>query len=601
MARSSNRALLIIALALAAYIGLVELRRESEAQRRRRERRALRVEPDRARALRVETEGLRVAVVNENGLWTLAEPVREPADAGVVGRILLALERLPRGETITPDDRRRAGAALSDYGLDPPRARVTVESEGATLSLRIGRATPAGDGLYVMAEGAADVLTTAPGFLSLIPARLDQWRDRALYRVEPARVRRLEVRRPGGALRLERGERGWTVAAPHPARAEPTAVTRLLTGLLSARIGEFVAEGAAQAAAAALDEAALVVELGGENRGLAEPLLVGGSVADAPEWRYARFRNRDILFTIPAQVYALLSAPVEQYRDRRLTPLEPAEIQSIRLEIGDEFLRIAREEGVWKIVEPARAPADADTVEALMRSWSGALVERFTAEAGADADDFQPPLGRVGLSRKAAFDDPAAVFWIQVSRRPPEEERLRVWTSEDPNIHEVTVRLLPLLTPDPLLYRDRRIFRESPESVYRIALARNGVEQAVRREQGGPFVSENGGRADDAALRARLERLLAARARRYVAERPADLTPYGLDPPAATLTLGLRDESGISKTVLIGAVGEHGAYAMLRGRDLVFLLDPDTLRDFVADLAAGAAPTPSPAAEDAAP
>lgn len=529
----------------------------------------------------------------------MTEPIRAPADAGVVGRILLGLERLPKGETITPEDRRRAGATLSDYGLDPPRALIAVEGDGTELTLRIGRATPAGDGLYIQAQGASEILTTAPGLLSLLPARLEQWRDRALYRGEAVRIRRLDIRRPDGVLRLDRSETGgWTVAAPHPARANLPAVAELLGQLLAARIGDFIAHGSAEASILGLDETAIVVEIGASGLDPSEPLLIGAPVATTPDWYYARFRNREAVFTVSAQLVQHLTAPLDRFRDRRLTPLDAPEIHSVRLEMDDQFLALARGEDGWALVEPLRAPADADRVEALIRSWSGAFIERFTNTAGADAaDEFQPPLGRVGLSRKAAADDGAALFWIQVSRRPPEEERVRVWTTEDPGVVEVSARLLSLLTPDPLLYRDRRLFSATPASVYRMALARDGAEQAVRREGDGPFTAENGAAADDAALRARLERLLRARAQRFVAERPADLSIYGLDPPVALLTLGLSGEAGISKTILVGRSGEHGTFAMIRGRDVVFTVDDATRQDLTADLTAGGGNGPEAAAE----
>ena len=104
-----------------------------------------------------------------------------------------------------------------------------------------------------------------------------------------------------------------------------------------------------------------------------------------------------------------------------------------------------------------------------------------------------------------------------------------------------------------------------------------------------------------AALCARLERLLQARARRYVAERPPDLSIYGLDPPEVTLTLGLRDEAGISKTLFVGRSGEHGTFAMIRGRDMVFTVDDATRQDITADLTAGGERGPDAAADSPSP
>ncbi len=213
------------------------------------------------------------------------------------------------------------------------------------------------------------------------------------------------------------------------------------------------------------------------------------------------------------------------------------------------------------------------------------------------AGQFDPPLGRVILSRKPVAEEASAAVAIRVGSRPPEEGRVRVRTSAEPAVCEVPARLLQALAPDPLVYRDRRIFLVEPAAVYRLVLARGDREQSVRREGDGPFTAESGGRADDGALRARLDRLLGARVRRYVAERPADLSAYGLDHPVAALTFGLTGEAGISKTVLVGRTGEDGAYAMLRGRDLVFTVDEATREALVADLTTDGGAGPAAAEE----
>ncbi len=601
MLSKSNRGLLLIAVALAAWFGFFELRRDSTEARRRLAARALRVEAERVRSLQIESEGLRLAATREGERWTMTEPIRAPADAEAIGRLLLALERLPRGETVTPADRRRADARLADYGLDPPRARIVLGGEGPPLTLRIGRATPIGDGLYLQVEGSDELFTSHRGILALLPDGPEKWRDRALYRGESAVIRRIEVRRPEGLLRIERDERGgWIVASPHPVRANRAAVAELLAQLLAGRVGEFVAEGAIETAGYGLDEPAITVEFTAAGLDPAAPLLLGNPVANRPDWRYAAFRGGAAVFTVSADLIAPLRAPLDDYRDRRLTALDPAEIASIRVENGDLALRLARRAEGWMIEEPAVAPADPDLAEALVRSWSGAPIERFD-DSGGTPGEFDPPFGRVLLSRKASADEAAADEILLVSRHPPADGRVRTRSVSGPIVFEIPARLIESLSPDPLLYRDRRLFNVPPEAIYRLSLARGGAAQSVRRDAGGAFVPEHGGAADDAALRARLTRILSARARRYVAERPADLSPYGLDAPAAEFTMDLTGEAGIRKTVLIGRREGAFTYAMLRGRDLVFLADDATLEDWIADLTAGGTGAEDAAARPEAP
>jgi hypothetical protein len=581
----STRALFVAVLALGAFVIFVERRYETTEERRRAARRALRVNVEGVRTIRLETDAFRVTLVREGDRWIMTEPVSALADEAAVGRILLALERLPRGQTVTAEEREQAGQTLADYGLDPPRLRLTAEGVGPPLVLRVGRLSPLGDAVYIMAEGTGEVMTTSPGPLSLLPERVDQLRDRSLYRAEVTRARRLDLRRTDGWTRLQRAENGgWMLTAPHPARADAAAVRQLLGRLASARIGEFVQEGPGEPAAFGFDEPAVVVEMEAPEWDPADALLIGRPVPGQPDWRYARFRKREAVFTVPAALAAELSAPAHRFRDRRLTPLAPTEITAIRLERDEETLRLARVGDGWEIAEPTRAPAEGERAEALVRSWAGAPILDFIDPPKAEefVAEFDPPLGRVLLYEKSVSEAAATVL---VSRRPPENGRLRVRVPPEPSVYETAAPLLQLLTPDPLIYRDRRIFSIEPAAVYRLALARDGREQAVRRPPGGPFTAEDGSPVNDARLRERLERLLRARALFYAAERPADLSVFGLDTPAGTLTVGLIGEAGISKTVVVGRTTERGeTYAMLRGKDLVFAIDAQTREDLLADL-----------------
>ncbi len=592
MFTKSTRWLLVAVLALAGFIVWVERRQETTEQRRRMMRRALRLEADRVRRLKLESEGFQAVMVRDGERWTLTDPVRTPADEDALGRILLALERLPRGETLRAEEWKRAGQTLADFGLDPPRLRLTVEADGPPLVLRVGRPTPLADAVYLLVEGTDEVMTTSPGPLSLLPNRIEQLRDRSLYGAEATRARRIGLRRADGWTRLQRTEGGtWVLTAPRSVRADATAVRQLLAGLAAARAGEFVQDGPVEPAAYGFDEPAVTVELDAPGLDPEDALLIGRSVPGRPDWWYGRFRRRDSVFTVSATLVAQLTVPANQLRDRRLTPLAPEDVSAVRLEMDDQVLHLARAAEGWTIIEPTRAPAEQERVEALVRSWVGAPVFEFIDPPAAEEilPEFDPPLGIVRLYAKTGEE--AAM--LQIGRRPPEHGRIRVRVPPETTVYETAAPLLQLLTPDPFIYRGRRLFELEPAAIYRLVLSRGGREQAVRREAGGPFTAEDGSPVDDARLRERLDRLVRARVRHYVTERPANLAPYGLDDPEGTLTLGLVGEAGIGKTVVVGRPTSTGeTFAMLRGKDLVFAIDMQTRDDLLADLTLGGGTAP---------
>ena len=67
--------------------------------------------------------------------------------------------------------------------------------------------------------------------------------------------------------------------------------------------------------------------------------------------------------------------------------------------------------------------------------------------------------------------------------------------------------------------------------------------------------------------------------------RTEDLAGYGLDKPSAELSIGLSGDEGIRKTVIFGFVaGANGVYAMVRGRDGIYVLEKSHVSNLTGDL-----------------
>jgi hypothetical protein len=163
--------------------------------------------------------------------------------------------------------------------------------------------------------------------------------------------------------------------------------------------------------------------------------------------------------------------------------------------------------------------------------------------------------------------------------------------------------VLPWLTaPDPLLYRSRQVLRLVPDDVRSLLLERGDSKQKVECDEKGLFLPPPGTNAivNASGVRLRVEELSRLRAEGLVTENTTALAEYGLDRPAATLTVTLRGEQGIAKVLMIGRSSPAGVYAMIRGQNLVFLLDPALAGRLQSDLytepppAAGVVPPPPP-------
>ncbi len=149
-----------IAAALAAYIFLVEAKREPPP--------VAGVEalptpaplwefgPDDVAGIAVTRGEQTTAVEREDGAWRVTAPEEGEADSARMGGLAFVVAEM-RFTRVIAD-----ASNLADFGLEEPEVQVTlVLSDGTTVDLGIGSENPRGDARYVQKEGDALVYLVA--------------------------------------------------------------------------------------------------------------------------------------------------------------------------------------------------------------------------------------------------------------------------------------------------------------------------------------------------------------------------------------------------------------------------------------------------------
>lgn len=180
--------------------------------------------PAEVNRVKIERAGAEpVSLERVEGGWRIANLDGFPAAAGRVDALLDRLVGLKRGLPVATSSEAQARFKVAD--TDPGRVTLGMGDQdlavlhlGETAGLRRQYARPAGDKAVYEAE-----LTPAD-----LPAKAEDWADRALLRRDERDVQRLEI--PG--LTLERGEDGWRLADQAPGEVlDQTAATALVRQL----------------------------------------------------------------------------------------------------------------------------------------------------------------------------------------------------------------------------------------------------------------------------------------------------------------------------------------------------------------------------------
>jgi hypothetical protein len=525
--------------------------------------------------------------------WRLLAPVESKLDGGKVARLAGALGRLEVLEYV--NDEPTAEQLDATYGVgDSAAVVVTVtfrDSSKPPRTLRLGKARGTKPGFFgKMADGPAVFAVD-----DAIHAELDRdslvYLPQELWPLLPEEVAAVRVKKEGqDEFTLRRGGRGWAISGPFDAPALPSAVERLVTELAPARCERYKAhDGSKELAKYGLDKPALTVAVT-STHGDDHTLLIGAPVEKDGPGRYAKLADGPAVCVIDDQFVAAVDRPALQLLDPTLLRLDPGKVERVTTKSGETTLTLERNGDGWQVSDTPAGPfaADAQASASLQSLWANLRAARF--------DAYGPKVDWA----KYGLDKPAAVVTVAVNDGDPKEHTVELGKHVEGNdgpryarvdkgqgVAVLGVAAAQTLARSYLGYVNRSVLQFKADDVTQIERRMGGEALELSRKDGAwQIVKPAENRADDRTLEDFAGKLAELRAARVAAFPANELKGYGLDEPAAVVTVKLKGDAKPAEHVIkVGKPAEaDGAerFAVVDDGKAVVVLDAALSRRLVA-------------------
>ncbi len=413
--------------------------------------------------------------------------------------------------------------------------------------------------------------------------------------LEKADVVRITIVKGTKRFELVKEDGEWRLEKPVAYPADGQAVDLLLSALKSLKIERRLDAGEVSLADWGLEKPEFTVTLAGSGGrtwtlkvGQEEPLgnnravtLDGTAVLLCPKW-FVSDLDKDL----------------DGWRSHEVVKLFEDQLASLEVSTPDDRVKVVRDGGLWKLLEPVRDLADRDQIRNLVSALNGLRVKAFV-------DDEHPDLAALGLDHPryrvelVRTEGKAPVTLEFGAKRELEGVKQVVCRRNGTEILWVTDGAETPLGKAPILWRSKVVYPFDTWDVERMTLAAGDARTELVHADGSWTCS--GHEADSSAVFDRLSRLARLEAENFDLVEPGT-TEIG----SITLTIkpGLAAEEKTGKPVEVTWTFfepmKPGGRALVRvtGRDTIMSVDAAKARGLLADLDGLCAPpaTPTPVA-----
>jgi Domain of unknown function (DUF4340) len=192
-------------------------------------------------------------------------------------------------------------------------------------------------------------------------------------------IQNIEIeKRAGETIKLQRSDSQWKITAPEPLRADPDAVSSMLSTLSSLSSERTVEEKATALDQYGLTQPAIELSIADKNKKITKLLI--GDDTPAGTAVYAAIAGDPRVFVLSSYKKNSFDKSLNDLRDKRLLMFDSDKVSSIELTAKKQTIAFGRSKDQWQIVRPKPFRADSSQVDELLRTLRDAKMDLSGSE-----------------------------------------------------------------------------------------------------------------------------------------------------------------------------------------------------------------------------
>ncbi|MGD8538424.1 MAG: DUF4340 domain-containing protein [Candidatus Aminicenantes bacterium] len=384
-----------------------------------------------------------------------------------------------------------------------------------------------------------------------------------------------------GTITFKReGEDNWLISEPIEAKADRFEVDRIANDFSNLEIDRVVEEVPEDLEKYGIPQKEISLKFKGKE----DPVKVLVGMENPLDQKFFAKREDETRVVLIASTHkTLLEKKVFDFREKKIFQYETDDVKGIELRSGDIQWAAEKSEEEWFLKNPVASLAEKSDITSLLSSLSDLKAKEFVSEEKNEEEmkKFMLDTPEHTITLQMPLENQEVIFFIQKV-----EDKLYATTSLSSKIVEVEDTIISKLEKDPLEIRETEVADFYAWEVNKVSLERGDLSFAVledEKEDKWHFDSAEKEEADMDKIEEFVRKIEALEAEEFI-DPPLELKEFGLDPPAAKVTIRVKEDEEESEeiSVLIGNTIEGKAEKEVPGPgDIGETEDKEGIKEFV--------------------
>ena len=509
--------------------------------------------------------------INDDWFINSSNQKMQKADSTIIKRIINSLKKINLHPEIKLSELAENELTLDDFGLsNNVSSKLILDFGVKQAEVLIGFPKKLSSDLYFLLNDNDYILSGTSKILNYIPDNIDSIKDMKIIPRLSEEIQRISINSQSKYIEiLKKSDNEWILIQPRKGVLKSIDIKSFIDKLSSYRISNFIDSETEDLSIYDFNNDAVKVSFSGITDELFSLAINNKILLDQGLVYLSRGNNNEII-TCDAGILDYVHSSLDNFLKSNVFDLSIIQPTAFIFENNNTKINLSIDDNnIWKMKSPFFWNLDNESLNKFISCINNMKITKFNVSNNLNNKSINL------IIKSLENEDETITFYTSDNINDP----LLIKFAKEPFFHEISKIENFNEFLNPLFFKDKNLFQFSLDEIKTIKIISKSEDNKNIISKNSDILNgyENIYKNNDDII----SDFIDIKVDKYVAAYPLSLKSYGLDNPFCIFQIRFVDQNILGLDLLIGNKTDSGRFAMIKGRDIVFILSDEIIKKII--------------------